>query len=322
MRRGKTVLSALLGIGILAALAVLGGDAVISHLRQVSLPALLLATGVYAVSWVFRTVRLDALLDSSPGLRRVFEINIGGYAGNIVLPAKAGDALRAASLHRNGVSLDRSLASVLFTRIQDLLAILIILIVFLPAVHAVGLPGSLYAVMGIGVAFLAGFVLLVVMRSELLHPLFRRAERFLSHRVFESAIAVGEEMFERVDDYLSPRTLLPTMAYSLIIWVLEIAVAVVIARSLGADIALPVFFVAISFGNLAKTVPATPGGVGLYEAAVASVLTVTGTGYALAFSIALIEHTLKNLFIVLIGSYFLSREGLGLTADAVDALRG
>lgn len=322
MRRSRTVLSLLLGLGILAGLAALAGGEVVQHLRAVSLTSLALATAVYAVSWLLRTLRLADLLDGGPGLRRVFEVNIGGYAGNIVLPAKAGDALRAAALHRNGVDLDRSLAAVLFTRIQDLLAVVLILLVFLPAVWTLALPESLYIATGLVVAFLIAFIGLVLMRSQLLHPLFRRAERFLSHRVFTSAVDVGEAMLERVDEYLSFRILLPTMGYSLLIWLLEVGVAVVVADGLGAAVSLPVFFVAVSFGNIAKTVPATPGGVGLYEAAVASVLTVAGVPYPLAFTIALVEHTLKNLFIVLIGSYFLSREGVGITADAVDALQG
>lgn len=311
--RSRKLLSFLLGVLVLGVLAYFAGSESISHLKQVSLTSLVLATGVYSLSWVMRAERLSFLLrDSSPGLGKVFVVNLGGYAGNIVLPAKAGDILRALYLDRNGVERPEAFISVFFTRIQDLLAVTVILLVFLPSVWFINFSVWFLLPLALGISFLVSFVALFFLEIRRFQPYFRKLEKLLISRLFGDDYDITSEAFDVFDSYLKPGFSSKVLGMSLLVWVLEVLTAYFIAVRIIPDISVALIFVAVSFGNVAKIVPATPGGVGLYEAAVASVLSVAGVPYSAAFSIALVEHTLKNVFIALFGSYFLSREGINL----------
>jgi uncharacterized membrane protein YbhN (UPF0104 family) len=62
---------------------------------------------------------------------------------------------------------------------------------------------------------------------------------------------------------------------------------------------LAVCFFAVSVGNLAKVLPLSPGGIGLYEGAfTAIVVGLTPIGPAVALGAAVLDHGLKNLVTV------------------------
>ena len=65
---------------------------------------------------------------------------------------------------------------------------------------------------------------------------------------------------------------------------------------------MTICFFAVSVGNLAKVIPLTPGGIGLYEGAftllVAGLTPVTG---AVAFGAAIVDHFLKNVVTIVGG---------------------
>jgi uncharacterized protein (TIRG00374 family) len=99
-------------------------------------------------------------------------------------------------------------------------------------------------------------------------------------------------------------------ASSVVIWSLDVLTAVVVMRAFGAfdALALPtllgVAFFAVSVGNLAKVLPLTPGGVGLYEGAFTLLvvgLTPTGIGAEVALAVAVVDHFVKNAVTVVGG---------------------
>jgi hypothetical protein len=87
------------------------------------------------------------------------------------------------------------------------------------------------------------------------------------------------------------------MGTSLVIWLLDVATCVVVFYALGVGFEgiVAVSLLAVSVGNLAKVVPATPGGIGLYEAGFAAVVVgATGVGWEAAVAVAVLDHVLKN----------------------------
>jgi uncharacterized membrane protein YbhN (UPF0104 family) len=65
---------------------------------------------------------------------------------------------------------------------------------------------------------------------------------------------------------------------------------------------LTVGFFAVSVGNLAKVLPLSPGGIGLYEAAfTVLVVALTPISPAVAVGAAFLDHAVKNLITVLGG---------------------
>ena len=66
-----------------------------------------------------------------------------------------------------------------------------------------------------------------------------------------------------------------------------------------------VLFFAVSVGNLAKVVPLSPGGLGLYEGAftliVVGLTAVPGLTAAVALAVSIVDHAVKNAVTVVGG---------------------
>jgi hypothetical protein len=87
---------------------------------------------------------------------------------------------------------------------------------------------------------------------------------------------------------------------------------------MGVVTLVSVGFFAVSVGNLAKVLPLSPGGVGLYEGAFTLlVVGLTGVGYPLALGAAVLDHAVKNLVTVVGGVASMLALNVSLTT-AVD----
>ncbi len=90
------------------------------------------------------------------------------------------------------------------------------------------------------------------------------------------------------------------------IWVIDVLVAVLVLAAFGVGLApvtlLAVCFFAVSVGNLAKVLPLSPGGIGLYEGAfTVLVIGLTPISFPVAFGAAVLDHALKNVVTVVGG---------------------
>jgi uncharacterized protein (TIRG00374 family) len=86
---------------------------------------------------------------------------------------------------------------------------------------------------------------------------------------------------------------------SLLNWILDVFTCYAIALPFGVDFWVVALDVAIA--NIVKAIPITPGGIGAYEVVVTGILTAFGVNPADAFTVALIDHTLKNVLTLLAG---------------------
>ena len=84
---------------------------------------------------------------------------------------------------------------------------------------------------------------------------------------------------------------------------------------------LAVCFFAVSVGNLAKVLPLSPGGIGLYEGAFTLlVIGVTGIGWEVALGVAIVDHAVKNAVTLAGGAASMLWLNVSLTT-AVDEAR-
>jgi len=87
-------------------------------------------------------------------------------------------------------------------------------------------------------------------------------------------------------------------ASSLLIWTIDVLTAVVVLAAFGIELTafvVGVAFFAVSVGNLAKVLPLTPAGLGLYEGAFAVIVVgLTPIAGAVAVSVAIVDHAVKN----------------------------
>jgi uncharacterized protein (TIRG00374 family) len=311
-----------------------------------------LAAAIYLCSWPIRGLRYRDVLaelghDESVGfLTGAVFIS---QTGNLVVPARLGDAVRAYVVKlRRGVPYPTGFASLAAERVFDLLTIAALGGATLAGLVLTGNAGGLTAALsgsvpgvapgavrtavrvaaGVGaVAVLAVAAVLAGARSE--RNLVRAAIGRLSSDSYAEYVARALERFVRdVERVAADRNAFVRVgAASLVVWGLDVVTAVVVLAafpgvSLGPASLVVVGLFAVSVGNLAKVLPLSPGGVGLYEAAfTAFVVALTPAGAvpaAVAFAAAVLDHAVKNAVTVVggVGSM------LALNVSLVEAVEG
>jgi hypothetical protein len=100
------------------------------------------------------------------------------------------------------------------------------------------------------------------------------------------------------------------VSLSLLLWFSDIFVCYIIALSFGnPDFVLVAL--AVALGNIVKALPITPGGIGTYEAALTAILS-SGYSTGAAFTIALVDHAVKNVSTMVLGILALASLNLSL----------
>jgi glycosyltransferase AglD len=143
------------------------------------------------------------------------------------------------------------------------------------------------------------------------------SDRFVSKNRY---IGILLEMLDQIRQVsLSVKSIFALSTSSIVIWLLDVFVCLLVAMMFGVSIPFAVVTLAIVVGNLVKAIPLTPGGVGTYELAVAAILTASGVEPAVATLIAVIDHLIKNLVTLgggVIAIYFFGDLGLDAIKSA------
>ncbi|QLG49126.1 lysylphosphatidylglycerol synthase transmembrane domain-containing protein [Natrinema halophilum] len=291
---------------------------------------------VYAVSWPLRGLRYrDALAamghrsDTTFATMAVF----ASQTANLAIPARAGDAVRAHVMRTNrDVPYTAGFASLSVERVFDLLTIAALAglstawLVLTDAAGPLAVVASAdrgrTAVLVAAVVSLAsaGIGVAVVTSARADHGL----GAWLHARVenwprLEWGLDAMLRFVEDVQEVARrPRALVRIGAESLVVWSLDVCTAVLVLASLGNDLGfaslLSVGTLAVSVGNLAKVLPLSQGGVGLYEAAfTALVVGLTPIGPSTALAAAIVDHALKNGVTLIGGTGCIAALGLSLS---------
>ena len=346
-RERLTLLGTLLVFGLGAAIIArsLDADAVIGAVTAADTTLLAVALGVYLLSWPLRGRRYGDVLAAMGRRCRTGFLTATVFASqtaNLVVPARAGDGVRAYLLkERRDVPYPTGVASLAVERAFDLVAIgalggvalaLLLLTGRSPdsgtPVGAVAPSTALAAAAGIAVvAVVLSVATVAVARSD------RRFGPALRARVagsgpdlsrlagtVDAAVRFGASVRVVAAD---PRRLGAVFLWSLAVWALDVLTAVLVLAALvgglGGLVPAPTLLVvgtlAVSVGNLAKVLPLSQGGIGLYEAAFTGlVVSATGLPVETALAAAILDHALKNAVTLAGGGVAALALGLSPTA--------
>ena len=129
-----------------------------------------------------------------------------------------------------------------------------------------------------------------------------------------------------------PGAFLAVVASSLLIWGMDIFTCFLVLKAFpaaGVDMtstfSISLVFLAVALGNIAKTFPITPGAIGTYEVALTAVFVLGGVRPELAFTVAVIDHIIKNSITLLGGGLALSELGFRwreVLSTNTDTLKG
>jgi glycosyltransferase 2 family protein len=218
------------------------------------------ALALYAVATLLRGERwhhILALTNVRAARGDCYALTTVGYMGNNVLPARAGEALRVVLLSpRCGASKRTLLGSVVAERLLDVIALATIFIVVVYGVlSSTVLPTDRPLLVG-------GIGLLLVMLAAVAVWVLRR------HHVFERA----RDWLRPLAD--SPRALLGRagvllLGVTFVLWGFEAGVYLAVAKSVDLGISATGALYLVALTNFVAALPAAPGSIGTFDAAVA-----------------------------------------------------
>jgi uncharacterized protein (TIRG00374 family) len=250
------------------------------------------ALALYAVATLVRGERwhrilhntgVDAKRSDSYGLTTV------GYMGNNVLPARAGEMLRVVLLNRRtGASKRTVIGTIVAERLLDAIALASIFVVVVVAVlRRTALPSNRPLLMlGIAAAVLVALGIAVWM--------LRR------HHVVERIKDFARPMAGAPKALLSWEGVL-LLAVSFAIWMLEASVYLAVARALDIPMGGMDSLYIVALTNLFAMIPAAPGYVGTFDAAVIFGMKAIGDTGSAAISYLLLLRFLLFVPITLVG---------------------
>jgi glycosyltransferase 2 family protein len=220
--------------------------------------ALVGALALYAVATLMRGERWAQILwrskvDATRG--DAYALVPVGYMGNNVLPARGGELLRTFLLGGRVASTKRTiLGTILAERVLDAVALGVILVV-LAAGLLRRLPKPNETLVLVGVALVALLALVAVV------ALLRHRERLLFVlRALAPMAAPSKQLLSRFG--------LVLLAVSLLIWGVEASVYMAVGHAVDITLSLRDALAVVAFTNAASLIPAAPGYIGTYDAAV------------------------------------------------------
>jgi len=302
-----------------------------------------LSAVVYALSWPVRGLRYRDILDSM-GFHERWAFLTGAVfisqTGNLVFPARLGDGVRAYVVKaRRSIPYPSGFASLAVERVFDLLTITLLAGVVMVGLAATGSAGDLLAALTgdmvggpeaqsgqtavyvaafVGLAAIAAVATIVASASTDRNFVRATVGRLSDDSYADYVAGVIEGFVADVQTVTADGAAFARVGLtSVLIWTLDVLTALAVFAAFGYSLTptlVAVGFFAVSVGNLAKVLPLTPGGVGLYEGAFTIIVApLTPVGVTAALSIAIVDHAVKNAVTILGGVVSMAWLNVSLT---------
>ena len=287
------------------------------------------AAGMYLLSVYFRSMRWTVMLRhlKPVSTMRLYPVVTIGYMANNLLPMRLGELVRSYYVgEREGINKASALVTVLVERIFDALTLLFFVAVvalFFPVTGLVQSFGERFGVpevvliLGFTLPFVTAFGTLVLLA---LYP--ARAQAFalfvarpLPDRLRSLAESLTGMLLQGLEPLRDPRKLALLFVLSIPIWLTEAAVFWIMAFPFGLqeahsnlwELAANMVLVT-SITNIGASVPAAPGGLGLFEIIARETLVLSPLSTAerpAAAGFAVVVHAVILLPMIILGQVFL-----------------
>ena len=259
-------------------------------------------------TWV-EAIRWKLILSSvkkNIHVRRTFASILVGVVGNIILPFRLGDGVRAYFLAKKEcIPLASVLSTVLLDRVADVISFLLFVAVTAFLFH---LPSSVTRACLIAGAFVS-FVLVILIIS-----------RKFSHRIKQKSQGrFRQKLSEQINHFLiglsalrSKGLFFPTSIISIISWIIRLMMVWTMTKAFRLGLPLVAAMVVLILTNLGIAIVSTPANVGGFElsAVAAYRLFIKDTEIALSCAIAL--HLVEVIPIALLGLVIIWHNGFSL----------
>ncbi len=284
---------------------------------------LLLGSLMILPSFMVRAFRWQFLFppQEKPGWRALFSAMMIGYLANNVIPARAGELVRAYVLgKKENISKSMVFATVVVERLTDLLVILLLLVLVIwifPFPSWLISGGLLLGIIG-GVAFICLAALNIF--GERLIALGKSTFDFLPATFVKRIESIAMNLISGAAILRRAKNLLPFLACTIVIWFIETLFVWSLAHSFNLPLSLHgALFVMLIIG-IGSMVPSSPGNVGTFEFFASSALALMMITGSPALCFVLVLHTLTFFGSTLIGGICLYISGLRIITS-IDAVK-
>ena len=250
------------------------------------------ALALYVVATIVRAERWHRILHATgvdAKRRDSYALTTVGYMGNNVLPARAGEMLRVVLLSPRTDARKRTvIGTIVAERLLDAIALAAIFaVVVIGVLRKSALPSDRpFLMLGIGAAAAVAVALAVWMLRR--HHVVERIREYMR------PMAGGPRALLSVEGVL-------LLAVSFAIWMLEASVYLSVARALDIPMSGMESFYVVALTNLFAMIPAAPGYVGTFDAAVIFGVKAIGDSGSAAVSFLLLLRFMLFVPITLVG---------------------
>jgi uncharacterized protein (TIRG00374 family) len=243
-----------------------------------------------------------------------------GFMANMVLPAHAGEVVRAYVIGRKEqISTVAGLATIVVERLADLVSfVLVVLLVVLSpnlplmdTALAEGLRIGGLLTAGLGILLIGSLWLLQAETARMLR-LLEYSLRPLPHAWRTRVLAAVTSFASGLHAFRNGRHLLAVLGLSLGLWTLIAYSNLLVFRAFDLQLPLTAAYFILIVQLLSAAVPSGPGFIGTFHAAVVAGLSVFQITQELALSMAIMMHATFFFPFIGIGLIFLWRESLSL----------
>jgi uncharacterized protein (TIRG00374 family) len=263
---------------------------------------------VYLFSVWVRALRYRYIVRSVKPLQTgaLFPVLVIGYMANNLLPARAGELVRAYVLgEKHSVPKMAALGTVAVERLFDGLTLLGFLALTVLLLGGEGLLTDLTLVsVPIFAAALAVFTVALA-APDWTERLVARFSRLLPQRFQERVYDLACSFVEGLRSLRHPDAFAWVTVTSVVAWLLEATVYMLVGVGFGLDIGFGYYVMAVGAGNLAITAPSSQGGIGPFEFFVKAVVISAGAAESVAAAYSFAVHAVIIIPATALGLYFL-----------------
>ena len=266
----------------------------------------------YTGAFLLRAVAWWTLSSSRIGLYHLFVSTQAGLLVNHLAPIKLGEIVRPLLAARYGMPMAEAASTTAVARYLDFVSLLgIAAVVGTAASYSTGMQLWLEGLaLPASVILGCGAILLVLRHSR-------------GFGVFPGFLRTRVELLQKQLRQVSARRVAQATLWTLPSWALEAAVILVAAKALGVEISTAAAIAVTAFTILFQVFHVTPGGIGVYEAAMTGALYAHGVPWEQGLALAVATHGLKFAYSYTVALAFtLTAFGKLPELNPLGALRG
>lgn len=244
----------------------------------------------------------------------------------IPLPFRLGEVARGAvTSRRSGLPAPRVFSTIVVEKVLDVLTLLLFLGISIPFITISQSLQGAAVTLAVGATLVALVLLALVLRPSLAMGLARFVAAKLPSR-FGQRIETGTaQVLQGFAPMSNPVVALKIVLWSLVTWGINVVTVYLMMRAFNIEVSPMAAMLVVVVTNLSMAVPAAPGSIGTFEAAVVAVLGVLHIEQNTSQSFALLYHFIGLAPVAVLGIIAMIQQGVklgslsaGRTTEAVD----